>query len=91
MAGTALSVRPEMGIHVFGVVRMSAIVLGAILAALGGLNSLVGFDAPDATLQTLPGYDLIAANPGAAVGIGLVLVAGALILPSGPGTPKGWS
>ena len=80
-----------MGIHVFGVARMSAIVIGAILAALGGLKSFVGFDAPDATLRTLPGYDLIAANPGAAAGIGLVLIAAALVLPSGPGTPKGWS
>jgi len=70
---------------------MTSIVLGAVLAALGGLNAFVGFDVPDDTLRRLPGYTLIAANPGIAVGVGLAIILLAFVLPSEARGPRGWS
>ena len=71
--------------------RLSSIVFGAILAALGGLNSFVGFDVPDDTLRQLPGYLLIAANPGIAVAVGLTIILVALVAPAGERGPRGWT
>ncbi len=75
----------------FGFLRMSSIVFGAILAALGGLNAFVGFDVPDDTLRTIPGYGFIAANPGIAVALGLAIILVAFVAPSSARGPRGWT
>jgi len=75
---------------VFGFFRMSSIVLGAVVAALGGLNSFVGFDVPDDTLRRLPGYTLVADNPGLAVALGMGIILLAFVVPSESRGPRGW-
>lgn len=74
----------------FGFFRMSSIVLGAVVAALGGLNSFVGFDVPDDTLRRLPGYTLVADNPGLAVALGMGIILLAFVVPSESRGPRGW-
>lgn len=79
------------GVQVFGFVRMSSIVLGAIIAALGGLNAFVGFGVPDDTLRGIPGYLLIVSYPLVAVGLGLGIILLAFVAPSSARGPSGWS
>ena len=70
---------------------MSSIVLGAVLAALGGLNAFVGFGVPDDTLRRIPGYLLIISNPLLAVGLGLGIILIAFVAPSDARGPRGWT
>lgn len=84
-------VAPSGEVRMFGFVRMSSIVLGAVLAALGGLNAFVGFDVPDDTLRRIPGYMVIAGNPMLAVGLGLGIILLAFVAPSSARDPHGWS
>jgi hypothetical protein len=68
------------GAAVFGFIRMSSIVLGRCLA-LGGLNAC-GFWRTDDTLRRIPGYPLIVSNPLIAVGLGVVIILIAFVVPS---------
>ena len=75
----------------FGFLRMSSIVLGAILASLGGLNAFVGLGVPDDTLRRIPGYVFIVGSPLIAVGLGLGIILIAFVAPSSARGPRGWS
>lgn len=75
----------------FGFVRMTSIVLGAVIAALGGLNAFVGFGVPDDTLRRIPGYLLIVSYPLGSVVAGTAIVLIAFIAPSSAREPRGWS
>jgi len=75
----------------FGFVRMTSIVLGAVIAALGGLNAFVGFGVPDDTLRGIPGYLLIVSYPLVSVGLGLGIILIAFVAPSSARDPQGWT
>lgn len=75
----------------FGFLRMTSIVFGAILAALGGLNAFVGFGIPDETLFRVPGYELVASNPMVALGLGVIIILIAFVAPSSARGPRGWT
>lgn len=68
---------------VFGFVRMSIVVLGSLLLAIGALNEYVGYGALEEVFLRFPGYFHIRRNPGLAGMVGAVLIIAAFVFPSG--------